>query len=489
MAFNIYNDINERTNGEIYIGVVGPVRTGKSTFIKNFMDIMVIPNISDSNDAKRTKDELPQSAKGRTIMTTEPKFIPQNAAKVNIGNDVYANFKLIDCVGYIVDGAEGVEENGEERKVKTPWFDYEIAFSKAAETGTKKVIEEHSSIGIVITTDGSFGEIDRSAYEKPEERTILELKKLGKPFVVVVNSANPTSTRCQNVKKYIEEKYDVTVLAVNCLLMNEDDIKNILEKILFEFSVVDVCFETPNWIDILTDENPIKQYIFKLSREILNSMDNIKNVNLVKEIELEEVVDNIEVKGIDLSGGIVKLQYNISDSYYYEALSNLTGTEIKSEYELIKTIKDMSGMRKMYDKVNGAIEMVRQKGYGIVTPDREEIILEDPTLIKNGGKYGVKIKATSPSMHFIKANVLTEIAPIIGTKEQAEDLISFIKNNTESDEGIWDTNIFGKTIEQIVEEGINTKIGKLTDETQQKVQTTVEKITNEQNRGVICILL
>jgi len=489
VAFNIYNDINERTNGEIYIGVVGPVRTGKSTFIKNFMDIMVIPNISDSNDAKRTKDELPQSAKGRTIMTTEPKFIPQNAAKVNIGNDVYANFKLIDCVGYIVDGAEGVEENGEERKVKTPWFDYEIAFSKAAETGTKKVIEEHSSIGIVITTDGSFGEIDRSAYEKPEERTILELKKLGKPFVVVVNSANPTSTRCQNVKKYIEEKYDVTVLAVNCLLMNEDDIKNILEKILFEFSVVDVCFETPNWIDILTDENPIKQYIFKLSREILNSMDNIKNVNLVKEIELEEVVDNIEVKGIDLSGGIVKLQYNISDSYYYEALSNLTGTEIKSEYELIKTIKDMSGMRKMYDKVNGAIEMVRQKGYGIVTPDREEIILEDPTLIKNGGKYGVKIKATSPSMHFIKANVLTEIAPIIGTKEQAEDLISFIKNNTESDEGIWDTNIFGKTIEQIVEEGINTKIGKLTDETQQKVQTTVEKITNEQNRGVICILL
>ncbi|MCR5834989.1 MAG: stage IV sporulation protein A [Lachnospiraceae bacterium] len=489
MDFNIYNDINDRTNGEIFIGVVGPVRTGKSTFIKNFMDIMVIPNIVDENETVRREDELPQSAKGRTIMTTEPKFIPQNAAEINIGNDVYAKFKLIDCVGYIVDGAEGIIENGEERKVKTPWFDYEIAFSKAAETGTKKVIEEHSTIGIVITTDGSFGEIDRTAYQSPEERTIKELKELGKPFVVVVNSSNPSSARCQKIKRDIEDQYGVTAIAMNCLLMTEADIKMLLEKILFEFQIVDVWFNTPNWIEILPEDNPIKNYIYNLSKQILDEMDSIKNIELLKIINPEEIVEEVEVKNIDLSEGTVRLQYNISDRYYYDTLSEMTGAQINNEYELVKMIKELSSMKQTYEKVNDAIYKVKQKGYGIVTPGKEEIVLEDPTLIKNGGKYGVKINATAPSMHFIKANVMTEIAPIIGTKEQAEDLVGFIKNNAQSDEGIWDTNIFGKTIEQIVEEGINAKISKLTDDTQEKVQTTVEKITNEHNRGVICILL
>lgn len=489
MEFNIYKDIKERTGGEIYIGVVGPVRTGKSTFIKSFMDIMVMPKIGDVNEAKRTRDELPQSAGGKTIMTTEPKFIPKTATNVNISNDTDVKIRLIDCVGYMVKGAEGVMEDGEERKVKTPWFDYEIPFSKAAEIGTKKVISEHSTIGIVITTDGSFGDIAREEYVPAEEKTIKELKQLNKPFIVVINSENPMSKKCQEIRSEIEKRYGVSALALNCLQMNEKDIKNILERILFEFPVVEIEMNTPGWIDILDDEHPIKQYIMEISGEILDRLISIKDVENVRMIQPEGYINNIELKSINLSSGVVKIYYEIDESFYYQVLTELTGNEINNEYELIRLVKELSSMKTNYEKVNNAIDSVKQKGYGIVTPSREEITLENPELIKNGSKYGVKIKATAPSLHFIKANIMTEIAPIIGTEEQANDLINFLKNSDESDEGIWDTNIFGKSIEQIVDDGIETKIARLTEETQTRVQNTVEKITNEQNRGVICILL
>ena len=489
MEFNIYKDIKDRTGGEIYIGVVGPVRTGKSTFIKSFMDIMVMPKIGDVNEANRTRDELPQSAGGKTIMTTEPKFIPKTATSVKISNDTDVKIRLIDCVGYMVKGAEGVMEDGEERKVKTPWFDYEIPFSKAAEIGTKKVISEHSTIGVVITTDGSFGDIAREEYVEAEEKTIRELKQLNKPFIVIVNSENPMSKKCQEIRSNIENRYGVSAMALNCLQMNEKDIKNILERILFEFPVVEIEMNTPGWIDILEDEHPIKQYIIEISREILDKLIRIKDVENVRMMRPEEYIENIELKAINLSSGVVKISYEIDEGYYYQVLTELTGNEINNEYELIRLVKELSSMKTDYEKVNNAICSVKQKGYGIVTPSREEITLENPELIKNGSKYGVKIKATAPSLHFIKANIMTEIAPIIGTEEQANDLIDFLKNSDNSDEGIWDTNIFGKSIEQIVDDGIETKIARLTEETQTRVQNTVEKITNEQNRGVICILL
>lgn len=488
MEFNIYKDINERTGGEIYIGVVGPVRTGKSTFIKNFMDIMVMPKMQDANEAERTKDELPQSAAGKTIMTTEPKFIPKTAANINLGNDVNVKMRLIDCVGYMVDGAEGSMENGEERKVKTPWFDYEIPFSKAAEIGTKKVITDHSTIGIVITTDGSFGDLTREQYVQPEEKTINELKSLNKPFVVIVNSMNPMSKKCQEIRSRIENAYGVTTIALNCLQLTEKDINNILERILFEFPVVEIEMNTPGWIDVLDDNHPLKKYIIDVSMEVLNQIVYIKDVEKIRMITPENYINSVELKAINLSSGIVKIFYEINDSFYYQVLTELTGNEINNEYELIRLVKELSSMKSNYEKVNSAIAAVKEKGYGIVTPDKKEITLEDPELIKNSGKYGVKIKATAPSIHFIKANIMTEIAPIIGSEEQANDLIGFIKNN-EKDDGIWETNIFGKTIEQIVEDGISTKISRLTDETQVRMQNTVEKITNEQNRGVICILL
>jgi len=488
MEFNVYNDIKERTKGEIYIGVVGPVRTGKSTFIKNFMDIMVIPNLEDKNETERTIDELPQSASGRTIMTTEPKFIPKDAATITINNDTNVKMRLIDCVGYMVKGVEGVFEDGQERKVKTPWFDYEIPFTNAAEIGTKKVITEHSTIGVVVTTDGSFGELAREAYEDAEETTINELKKINKPFVIVINSANPMSKNCQLLKEKLEKKYNVAVIALNCLMLSQNDINNILERILFEFPIVEIDMNAPSWVDILEDEHPLKKYIIDISCELLERLIYIKDIECVSTMETNDFISFVELKSINLSTGTVKVNFEVNNKYYYETLSELTGATINNEYELISMVKELSENKDNYEKVNNAIERVKVKGYGMVTPGRNEITLENPEVIKNGNKFGIKIKATAPSIHFIQANINTEIAPIIGTEEQAKDLIEFIKNN-ENEEGIWDTNIFGKTIEQIVQDGIETKIGKLNDETQMRMQNAIEKITNEQNRGVICILL
>ena len=488
MDFNVYKDIEKRTNGEIYIGVVGPVRTGKSTFIKNFMDVAIVPNIEDDNEVKRTMDELPQSSSGKTIMTTEPKFIPNNAVAIKIGGKADVKVRLIDCVGFMVDGATGHMEDDKERMVKTPWFDYDIPFSKAAEIGTEKVISEHSTIGVVITCDGSFTDIEPEAYNRALDKTVKELMSINKPFIILVNSLDPTSNECQALTAEIAAKYNVSTLAINCLRLNEMDVNNILENILFEFPITEIVYNVPKWLEIMDFENELMKYIVNFSKDVLSKIIKIKDIKKLKLQPDGEYIKGAQMASVELSNGKLVFNYDIDEKYYYDMLTNMTGTKIENQLQLIKMVREMASQKSNYIKVNEAISKVRNTGYGIVTPDKEEIVLENPELIRSGNKYGVKIKATAPSIHFVKANILTEISPIIGSEEQAKDLIDFI-NNKESEDNIWETNIFGKSIGQIVDEGIMTKINNLTEETQSRMQGTIEKITNDQSRGVICIVL
>lgn len=488
MDFNVYKDIEKRTNGEIYLGVVGPVRTGKSTFIKNFMDVAVVPNITDNNEVKRTMDELPQSSSGKTIMTTEPKFIPNNAVAIKIGGNANVKVRLIDCVGFMVDGATGHLEDEKERMVKTPWFDYDIPFSKAAEIGTQKVISEHSTIGVVITCDGSFTDLSVDEYNKALDKTVNELKSINKPFIILVNSINPNSAECMRLKEEISNKYNVSTLAINCLRLNENDVNNILENILFEFPVTEIVYNVPKWLEIMDDEHKLMKYIVDFSKNILNNIIRIKDIKKMNLKPDEEFINSATISSVELSNGKLVINFDIDDRYYYQTLSEMTGTEIDNQLQLIKLVRELAAQKNNYIKVNEAIGKVRDTGYGIVTPEKEEIVLEDPELFRSGNRYGVKIKATAPSIHFVKANILTEISPIIGSEEQAQDMIDFINNN-EQNNSIWETNIFGKSIGQIVDEGIMNKINNLTDETQSRMQGTIEKITNDQSRGVICIVL
>lgn len=488
MDFNVYKDIEKRTNGEIYIGVVGPVRTGKSTFIKNFMDVAVVPNIKDENEVKRTMDELPQSSAGKTIMTTEPKFIPNNAVSIKIGGRANVKVRLIDCVGFMVDGATGHMEEEKERMVKTPWFDYDIPFSKAAEIGTQKVISEHSTIGVVVTCDGSFTELSPEEYNKALDKTVKELTSINKPFVILVNSLDPKSPQCTKLRNEIAEKYQVSTIAVNCLKLNENDVNNILENILFEFPISEIVFNVPKWLEIMDLGHELMKYIVGYSKEILNKIVRIKDIKNIKLDPDSDFIKGASVSSVELSNGNLTLNFDIDDKYYYDTLTEMTGTQIDNQLQLIKLVKEMALQKVNYEKENDAISKVRDTGYGIVTPQKEEIVLENPELIKSGNKFGVKIKATAPSIHFVKANILTEISPIIGSEEQAKDLIDFINKNDDG-ANIWETNIFGKSIGQIVDEGIMNKINNLTEETQSRMQGTIEKITNDQSRGVICILL
>lgn len=487
--YDVYKDIKKRTNGEIYLAVVGPVRTGKSTFIKRFMDLMVIPEIQDENIKERTKDELPQSATGTTIMTTEPKFIPKEAAKIEISPDTNVLVRLIDCVGYMTKGATGHTENDVERMVKTPWFDYDIPFTKAAEIGTKKVINEHSTIGIVITTDGSFGDIERNNYIEPEERTINQLKSLGKPFIVLLNSSKPYAKETIELADEISKKNNVTVLPINCAQLKKEEINKILETVLYEFPVSTISFKIPKWVEMLDENHYFKKNIIDSVKKIICSIKSVKDSALLKNIESEYIkCSNIEKK--DLSDGNIYVNIEMDDKYYYDVLSDLTGTDINNEYALINALKDYALLRGEYGKIENAMANVNYKGYGVVTPCKEEIVLGEPEITKTGNKYGIKIKAEAPSIHMIKTQVLTEIAPIVGNEEQAKDLIEYIKSSGENNEnGIFETNIFGKSIEQIVEEGIRNKLEKLSDETQDKLKNTLEKITNESNGGVICIII
>ena len=488
-TFDLYKDIETRTGGEIYIGVVGPVRTGKSTFIKRFMDVMVLPGMKDEHMRARTLDELPQSASGKTIMTTEPKFVPKEAAVVRLSGDTDVKVRLIDCVGYMVEGAAGHIENGDERQVKTPWFEYEIPFTKAAGIGTRKVICDHSTIGIVITTDGSIGDIPRENYRPAEEQTIQELKSLGKPFIVLVNTRKPYSEEAKKVAKEIEETHKVTAMPVNCEQLKEEDIHHIMEQILFAFPVSEIQFFIPKWVEMLPRDHKIKQDMLEYVRQVLNHVDEIRDAQNAVVTPQSPYITEAKVGKISMDTGCVAVEIRVDDAYYYETLSELTGTAITSEYDLIGTIKELSSLRKEYESVKDAMDSVKLKGYGVVSPGKEEIHLDEPVVIKQGNKFGVKIHSEAPSIHMIRANIETEIAPIVGSEQQAEDLKNYIKAAAQSPEGVWGTNIFGKSIEELVMDGMHGKIAMINDESQVKLQDTMQKIVNDSNGGLVCIII
>lgn len=488
-TFHLYKDMQARTNGEIYIGIVGPVRTGKSTFIKRFMDLLVLPNMDDAHAKERTRDELPQSASGKTIMTTEPKFVPKEAAEIRLADDVAVKVRLIDCVGYMVDGAAGHVENDQERQVKTPWFDYEIPFTKAASIGTKKVIHDHATIGIVITTDGSIGEIPREGYRQAEEKTIRELQGIGKPFIVLVNTQKPFSEEAKKVTEEVKTQYGVTAMPVNCEQLREEDIHHIMESVLFEFPVSEVQFYIPKWVEMLSRDHKIKADLLGHIKGVMQAFGEIKDAAQGISKPDSAYIETMKVEEIEMDTGCVKVQIQIADNYYYEMLSELTGTAIAGEYELISTMKQLAGLRKEYEGVKDAMDSVKMKGYGVVSPVKEEIHLDDPVIIKQGNKFGVKIRSEAPSIHMIRANVETEIAPIVGSEQQAEDLVRYIKENSETEEGMWGTNIFGKSIEELITDGMKNKMAMINDESQVKLQDTMQKIVNDSNGGLVCIII
>jgi stage IV sporulation protein A len=488
-TYDLYKDIQLRTGGEIYLGVVGPVRTGKSTFIKRFMNLLVLPYLEDEHEKERAQDEMPQSAGGKTITTTEPKFIPKEAAHIRLGTDIDVDVRLIDCVGYMVEGATGHMENDEERMVKTPWSVEEIPFTKAAEIGTRKVIRDHSTIGLVVSCDGSFGELPRESFVEAEERTIRELQALGKPFVVLLNSAKPYAEETRQLADDISAKYTVTVMPVNCEQLKREDINHIMENVLYEFPLTQISFYMPKWVEMLPFEHKMKQDIVTQVKSLMADLNSIRDIT-AGNLSLEsEYIKKCKLDGVNMSDGSVRIILDVDDSYYYEMLSDLVGEPIGSEYQLLATLKDMAKMKREYVKVLYALEAVRSKGYGVVMPDREEITLEKPELIRQGNKFGVKIKAESPSVHMIKANIETEISPIVGTEEQARDLIQYISDTGTSEEGIWETNIFGKTVEQLVNDGITGKISMIGEESQMKLQETMQKIVNDSNGGMVCIII
>lgn len=488
--YNVYKDIEARTGGEIYLGVVGPVRTGKSTFIKRFMEQLVLPGMEDEHQKNRTRDELPQSAAGKTIMTTEPKFIPKEAATIKLGEEIEAKIRLIDCVGFMVDGATGHVENDRERLVKTPWYEEEIPFTRAAEIGTRKVIKDHSTIGLVITTDGSFGDLKREAYIKPEETAINELKAIGKPFLVLLNSDRPYSEETKNLASKMQEQYGVSVMPVNCEQLKAEDINQILERVLKEFPVTEVDFFIPKWMEILPSTHWLKEQVVKTVRDLMGKIRQMKDVPSDFSDGSDPVIRSMKVEQMDMSDGSVSVQVAMEDGYYYQTLSDFAGIAIEDEYQLMQKLKDLAAMKNEYDKVLNAMNQVRMKGYGVVTPDKSEIVLDEPMVIKHGNKYGVKMRAEAPSINLIKAHIQTEIAPIVGSEQQAEDLIAYMKENARKEEnGIWDTNIFGKSIEQIVEDGIQAKISQMTEDCQIKLQDALQKIINDSNGGMICIII
>ncbi len=487
----LYQDIQARTEGDIYVGVVGPVRTGKSTFIKNFMDLLVIPNIENSYKRERAKDELPQSAAGRTIMTTEPKFIPNEAVEISLFDNIKLRTRLVDCVGYLVDNAIGYLEDDMPRMVKTPWFEEEIPFGEAAELGTRKVIAEHSTIGVLVTTDGSITDIPREDYIEAEERVVSELKELQKPFVIVLNSRDVHSDYTQALAEKLTEKYDAPVLPIDCSELNMEDVNAIFNTILYEFPVEQINIDFPRWINHLEDNHWIKE---KLYTSIQNSF---QDVTLLKQIPAGieglrscDIISNLATTETRLDTGITNIQIQIQEPLFYQILSELSHLEIQDEADLFRVIGQLSETKRDYDKISSALEEVKNTGYGIVTPSIDELILEEPEMVKQGSRYGVKLKAQAPSIHLIRANIETEVSPIVGGEKQSEDLVNSLLADFSNDpKKIWDSNIFGKSLHELVNEGLQSKLNKMPEDAREKLQETLERIINEGSGGLICIIL
>ena len=487
----LYQDIAKRTDGDIYVGVVGPVRTGKSTFIKKFMDLLVIPNIDNEYKKERANDELPQSAGGKTIMTTEPKFVPNEAVEITLDNNLKFKTRLVDCVGYLVDNAIGYLEDDMPRMVKTPWSEEEIPFETAAEIGTKKVIEEHSTIGILVTTDGSITDIPREDYIKAEERVVNELKALNKPFIILLNSQEPNSSYAQQLSEKLSEKYGTTVIPTNCEYLTIDDINNMFSKVLYEFPVDQIRIKFPRWIDGLDFNHPLKAELYKEIQEAFSNINVLKEVSsCVDTIKQTEIISKTSIEDIQLGVGNVNIEITLKEELFYNVLTEITGVQVSNEGDLFSIISNLSKTKKKYDKIACALDDVNRKGYGIVTPTMDELILEEPEMIKQGSRFGVKLKATAPSIHLIKTNVETEVSPIVGSEKQSEELVNYLLSEFESDpKQIWESNIFGKSLHELINEGLQTKLAKMPEDAQLKLQETLERIVNEGSGGLICIIL
>ncbi len=487
----IYEDIAKRTDGDIYIGVVGPVRTGKSTFIKRFMETLVLPNIENQNMRQRARDELPQSGSGRTITTAEPKFVPEDAVEIALSGSVNLRVRLIDCVGYMVEGAVGQFEDGAPRMVTTPWFDYDIPMTEAAETGTRKVIAEHSTIGIVITTDGSITDIDREDYLVPEERVISELKELGKPFIVVVNSSHPESQEAKATAAEINDKYDVTCITADCLTLDESAVQNIIRGVLYEFPVRELGLFLPPWVEALAGDHPINKELYKVMLESAASMHRVKDIQPTLDSMKEcPTIKAVKVAGIDMGSGIALANIELSRDLFYKTLGEQSGFNVTDDGDLMGLLCGLSSVKKEYDKVKQALSDVREFGYGIVLPGSDELTLEEPEIVKQGGRYGVRLRAQAPSIHMLRADIKTEVSPIVGSEKQSEELIHYLLSEFEESPGkIWNSNIFGKSLNELVSEGLHNKLKRMPEDARIKIRETLQRIINEGSGGLICIIL
>lgn len=488
---DIYKDIATRTGGDIYIGVVGPVRTGKSTFIKRFMDTLVIPNMENEHQRTRANDELPQSAGGRTIMTTEPKFIPEQGAHIQMENGAAMHVRLIDCVGYIVPSALGYIENEQPRMVKTPWYEEEIPFNMAAEMGTQKVINEHSTIGLVVTTDGSITDIPRAEYAQTEQRVIAELKAIDKPFAVLLNCVNPQAPQTAALAAQMREEYGAPVIAVNCQEMQEPQIEEILREILFMFPLADIGVVLPKWLLTLDKEHPIRRGIFDSIKQAALPLQKINEMQLLENaLRGCEYIETAQISGMELGTGSAQLTVTVDPTLFYRILGEQTGISLRDEGELMAQMLRMADICKQYERIRGAIEEAEATGYGIVMPDVGEMSLEDPEIIKQSGRYGVRLSATAPSLHILRADIHTEVSPIVGSEKQSEDLVAYLlKEFEENPEKIWESNIFGTSLYGLVNEGLHTKLHHMPAEARMKMKETVERVINEGCNGLICIIV
>lgn len=488
---SIYEEIGKRTDGNIYLAVVGPVRTGKSTFAKRFMEQLVIPSIENVYHRERARDELPQSGSGKTITTSEPKFIPEQAVEISPDGEARLRVRLIDSVGYMVSGAVGAEEDGQPRMVTTPWYDHEIPMTQAAELGTRKVMEDHCTIGVVVTTDGSITDIPRDDYLEPEARSVGDMKQTGKPFLVLLNSRYPDAAETQLLAQQLEQQYGVSVLPVNCLTMEQEDILEILQQLLYAFPVEQLNFYLPGWVGALPEDHPIKQALYPQLLSMAQRTEHLRDARAV----FAELPDNVSFFGMDITGlspgtGIVEIRLTFPEAMFYQVLSQETGVEIRDDAELMEHLRQLGEIKREYDRVSGALEQVRATGYGIVMPTTEEMHLEVPEILRKNGNYGVKLKASAPSIHMLRADITTVLTPMVGDEKQSEDLVNYLLSEYEGNtEKLWESNIFGKSLFELVSEGLNSKLSRMPDEARTKLRQTISRIINEGSGGLICIIL